>query len=108
VDVPYELQQIRLLFHEDGLVPVLEEVARPLVAPIEGPGVSREEPSHGRRQGPFPCPDQEMNVIGQEGPGDDRETSLGSDGREAVGPILPIGVIGEDGSSFDSPHHDMV
>jgi hypothetical protein len=41
MDVPYEFQQIRFFFHEDGLVPVLEKVAGPFVAPIEGPRVSR-------------------------------------------------------------------
>ena len=32
-------QQVGLLFHQDGLVPILEEMACPLVAPIEPPGV---------------------------------------------------------------------
>ena len=41
MDVSYQLQQIRLFFHEDGLVPVLEEVTGTLVASIERPGVSR-------------------------------------------------------------------
>jgi hypothetical protein len=41
MDVPYEFQQIRFFFHEGGLVPVLDEMTGPLVATIEGPGVSR-------------------------------------------------------------------
>jgi hypothetical protein len=39
VDVPYQFQQVGFLFHQDGFVPILEEVASPLVAPIETPGV---------------------------------------------------------------------
>jgi hypothetical protein len=39
VDVPYQLQQVGFLFHQDGLVPILEEMAGPLVAPIKTPGV---------------------------------------------------------------------
>jgi hypothetical protein len=58
MDVPYKLQKIRFFFHENRLVPVLEKVAGAFVAPIESPGVSRQEPSHGRRQWLFPGSDQ--------------------------------------------------
>jgi len=37
MEVADEFQEIRLLFHHDGLVPVLEEVADAFVAPVEGP-----------------------------------------------------------------------
>ena len=108
VDVPYQFQQIGLLFHQDGLVPILEEVAGPLVAPIETPGVPCEEASHGRRQRPRPRPNQEVKMIREQRPRKNREPSIRSDRREPVDPILPIHVISKDGSSLDSPHHDMV
>ncbi len=108
VDVPYQLQQVGLLFHQDGLVPILEEMAGPLVAPIEAPGVPGEETSHGRRQRPRPRPDQEVKMIGKQRPRQDREARLRSDRRQSVDPILPIPVIRKDGSALDSPHHDMV
>jgi hypothetical protein len=66
-EVPDELQQVRGLLHEDGPVPVLAEVAHPLVAAVEGPGLrqGREgarhtppDPDHpGRGPGaPAPAP----------------------------------------------------
>ena len=45
VGIADQLQEVGLLFHHNRLVPVLEEVADPVVAPIEGPpprGVRRE------------------------------------------------------------------
>ena len=47
-------------------------------------------------------------MIGEQRPRQDREASLRSDRRQPVDPILPIHVISKDGSSLDSPHHDMV
>jgi len=108
MDVPYQLQQVGLLFHQDGLVPILEEMADPLVAPVETAGVPCEEASHDRRQRPLPRPDQEVNMIGEQRPRQYREPSLRSDRCQPVDPILPIHVISKDGSSLDSPHHDMV
>jgi len=45
VEIADQLQEVGLLFYHNRLVPVLEEVADPVVAPIEGPpqsGVRRE------------------------------------------------------------------
>ena len=36
VEVAHEFEEVRLLFHHDGLVAVLEEMARALVAAVEG------------------------------------------------------------------------
>ena len=54
VEVPHEFEQVRLLLHHDGLVAVLEEVAAPLVAAIEGAGVPRQERAHAPGEGPAP------------------------------------------------------
>jgi hypothetical protein len=43
VEVADQFEEVRLLLHHDRLVPVLEEVADPLVSAVEGPGVSGEE-----------------------------------------------------------------
>ena len=45
MEVAHQLHEVRLRLDHDGLVPVLEEVAHPLVAAIEGPphgGVSQD------------------------------------------------------------------
>jgi hypothetical protein len=81
MDASYQFQQIRFFVHEDGLVPVVEEVSGTPVASIERPGITRQEASHGRRHGPRSGPDQEVQVGGEQRPGDDGEACLGRDGR---------------------------
>ena len=46
VEVADQFQEVGLFLHHDRLVPVLEEVAASLVAPVEGTGVPREEAPH--------------------------------------------------------------
>ena len=54
MQVAHEFQKVRLLLHHDGRVAVLEEVADPLVAAIEGAGVPRQERAHAPGEGPAP------------------------------------------------------
>jgi len=63
VDIPGQLQEVRVLLHHDGLVPVLDGMAVPLVPAAEGPGVPGEQRAQGGRQGPPAGPDQEMGMI---------------------------------------------
>ena len=46
VQITDEFLEVRLGFHHDGLVPVLEEVATALMAAVEGPRVAGEEAPH--------------------------------------------------------------
>ena len=55
VEIADEFQKVRLFFHHDGPVPVLEEVAHPAVAAVEGPphgGVRRLRMLRGRERLP--------------------------------------------------------
>jgi hypothetical protein len=48
MDVAAQLTQVRLLFHQDRLVAILEQVPVPLVAVVERHRVPGEQPAHGR------------------------------------------------------------
>ena len=51
VEVADQFQEVGIFFHHDRLVPVLQEVTDPLVAPVEGPpprGVRSERMLRGR------------------------------------------------------------
>ena len=71
VDVADQLQPVRLPLHHDGLVAVLEEVADPLMPPVEGAGVPGQEAPHAPGQGPRPGADEEVGVVREERPGVD-------------------------------------
>jgi hypothetical protein len=57
MEIPHEFQEVRLLLHQDGLVPVLEEMAAPPMPAVESPRVAREEGTHGAREGLARGPD---------------------------------------------------
>ena len=46
VDVAHKLKQIRFLLAEEGLIPVLKEVAGTALPPVELLGISGEQTSH--------------------------------------------------------------
>jgi hypothetical protein len=65
VDVAREFKQVGLLLDHNRLVAILEEVAAPVVAPIKGPRIAREEGAHGSGERDSPGPHQEVGVVGQ-------------------------------------------
>jgi hypothetical protein len=68
VEVADQFEQVGLLVHRDGLVPVLAQMPHPLMAAIEGPRVAGEERAHTVGEGPGARPDEEMEMIRQERP----------------------------------------
>jgi len=108
VEIPDEFQEVRVLLHYDGLVPVLEEVAHPLVAAVEGPGIAREQTPHAPGQGARARPHEEVGVVREHGPGVDGPGPALRQGREARDKIRPIPVIPEDDPALQPPHHHVV
>jgi hypothetical protein len=108
MEVADELQQVRLFFHHDGLVPVLEEVAHAPVAPVEGRGVPGEERAHEPGDRPRPRAEQEVGVIGEQGPGVDGPGPGLGERRHTADKVVPVGVVAEEGRPLDPPHHHVV
>jgi hypothetical protein len=52
VEIADQFQEVGVLFHDDGLVPVLEQVSHPLVAAVKGAGVAGEQGAHAPSQRP--------------------------------------------------------
>jgi hypothetical protein len=69
VEIAHQFPEVGVLFHHDGFVPVLEEVADTLVAPIVGEGIAGEEAAHELREALRATPEEQMGMVGQEGPG---------------------------------------
>jgi len=71
VDVAHQLAEVGLLLHDDGFIPVLEEVPHPLVAAVVPEGVAREQPAQELREPLGPTAEQQMGMVGEDGPGVD-------------------------------------
>jgi hypothetical protein len=70
VEIADQFEEVGLRLHHDGLVPILEEVADPVMPPVEGPRVAGEQRPHAPGQGAGPRPDEEMGMIREERPGE--------------------------------------
>ncbi len=51
MDVPDQLQQIRVFFTDDRFIAILKQMPHPTVTMIEGHGISGHEPPHDNTQG---------------------------------------------------------
>ena len=108
MEVAHQFHQVPFLFDHDGLVPILEEVAGPAVAPVEGPGVAGEEAPHAPGEGAGPGADQEVGVIREQGPGVDGKDAVVGEGREARDEVRLILAIPKDGAPLQAPHRHVV
>ena len=108
VEIADEFQEVRLLLHDDGLVPVLKEVPHPVMVPIEGPGVAGEQGAHAAGEGALAGPDQKMRMVGQEGPGVNRPRPGPRHGGQAGHEVGPVAVIAEERGPLNPARHDVV
>jgi len=83
-------------------------VADPSVSEVEGGGVTGHDFLHEGSQALWPGTDQEVEVIGHEGPGKDlrRESFVG--GFDSGKKIFVIGWPLKDGTALDAAGHDVV
>ena len=78
------------------------------MAPVEGPGIAREERAHAARQGPPPCPEQEVGMVREEGPGIHGEAGCLHQRPDPGAEVAPISVVPENGSALEAAHHHVV
>jgi len=108
VEVADQFEKIGLHLDDDGLVPVLEEVAGPPMAAVEDARVPREEGPHAPGEGAGARPDQEMEMVWEEGPRVDRERPYLDQACHPAHEVVPIPVVPEDRLSIQSPGHYVV
>ena len=108
MDVADQLAEVRLLLSDDGLESTLEEVSDALVAGVEGGSVPAKEAVHGPGEGDAAGAQQEVHVIGQQGPGINGQLTRRGQTRQAKEEVRPVAVVAKDGATFDTPCHDVV
>ncbi len=108
MEVADELKEVPFLLDYDGLVPVLEEMPGPLVAPVERPGVPGEERPHAPGEGSAAGSDQEVEVVREEGPGIHPEGSPRCEALQSAHEVRPVPVIPEDHLPIQPPGHHVV
>jgi hypothetical protein len=108
MEVPDQFEQVRLFLHDNGLVPILQEVPGSRMPTIDGPRVAREEGAHAAGEGASARADQQVEVIREQSPGEDREgPSLGQPS-QASDEVGPVDLIPKDDLPIESAHHHAV
>jgi hypothetical protein len=69
MDITGQFQQIRILLADDGFIPILEQMAMPLVPSVEINRIARQKLSHAPGKALRSCPHQQMKMILHERPG---------------------------------------
>jgi len=108
MDVPDQFQQVRVLLTQDGLVAVLKKMAAAMVAEVIADGVSRQEPLHHGGQRGSARSQQEMKVIGNQGPSIAGGLGFDENFPEAMEEIFPVGITQKDLLPGDSASDDMM
>ena len=108
VNVSGQLQEIRIVLTNYGLVSVLEKMAIPFVPAIEIYYISREEFSHAGSQGSTPGPHKKVKVIWYEDPCINGQAFGITQFGQSFEEILFVESVLEDSFSFNASGHHMV
>ncbi len=75
---------------------------------VEGPGVAAQQAAHdgGERSGPGA--EQQVEVVGDEAPGEQAGVGQRQDARQAIEEILTIGIVREDLAPLNAPGNDVM
>jgi len=108
MDIPDQLQEVRIFFADDGFVAVLEEVPCPFVSLVEGNGVPGHQFPHNLAERSKPGAQEHVKMVRDQGPGVALGLGLFQDTGKATEEGFPILIILEDFSSFYPPCHYML
>jgi hypothetical protein len=108
VNVAHQFQKIWVLLAEDGLVSILKERAVPTMAAVVGNSISGEKPGHDGSQGDSACLQEEVNMVGQQGPGITGRRGFGQEASQAIQEIPLVLIVLEDALSLDPTQNEVV
>lgn len=108
VDVANELEEVGFLLDDDGLEAVLKEMAVSPMAAVELAGVTAEDALQDPGNTAVPRSRQEMDVVGDQRPGEDIEIGTTATGRQALHEVGAIVIIAKDATTLDSTSNHMM
>jgi hypothetical protein len=68
MDIPGQLQKIRILFTDDRLVPVLEKMSLSLMPPIEPNHIAGQDFAHAHKNGTIGCSYKQVQMVKKKRP----------------------------------------
>jgi hypothetical protein len=108
MDVCHQLSELSILLTKNRFVQVLKKMSMARMPPVELHSIPCQEPAHDRSDRNGSGAQEQMHVVGHERPSVAGRSRLLKQARHPFKEILPILVILENPSSFDSSDDDMV
>jgi len=108
VNIPDQLKQIGILLTQNGFIAVLKQDPASLMAPIKAPGIPTHHTSHQVASRRLTRPEQQVKVVGHEGPGVTAIADPGETGRQAGKKVGSILIGTENSSPFNASAHHMI
>jgi hypothetical protein len=108
MNVSDQFQEIGILLTQNGFVTILEEMAISAVPPVKGNGISGQKPPHKCSQGNLTGLQQQVEVTGENAPGQTAGLGFHQEDSEPIKKIVAVGIIPKDLSPFNSAGHDVM
>jgi len=108
MDISHQFHQIGILLTDNGLIPVLEEMAVAIVPLIESHHIPGQKAPHAKSQRDLPRFAEQVKVVWQKGPGINLKTVSFSEESESGKEVLSILIGQEDPSFLDTSPHNMM
>jgi len=108
MDIAHQIQEIGIFLAKDGFVAVLKKMPVASVAAVETAGVTRQQSAHDTGDRDTPGAEQQVKVVGHQGPRIAGRLGFRQDRAQALYKVLPIEIFAKNQSSLDSAADDVV
>jgi hypothetical protein len=102
VYVANQRPEVPILRNHDRAKAILEQVPGAGVAMVEPTRVAPIQPGHHAREGTVAGAENQMHVVGHQGPGETASAALLDLSAQSIEEVLPISIVVEDASPLDS------
>jgi len=108
MNIPSQLQKVRIVFTDYRFVPVLKKMPLPQMPPVKSDNVSSENLSHARKKGTIASPNEQMKMVRNESPSINLQGLGLALGSQTIQEVVPVFIRPEYVCPFYPPSHHMM
>lgn len=108
MDVAEQFMQICIFLADNGFVSILEKVAASFMALVEINGIARKKPPHEPGKSCLIAAEEQMKMIGHNGPGKAISTGIFKKVRKTAKEFCAVFIIEKNIAFFYTAHNDML
>ena len=108
MNIPSQLQKVRIVFTDYRFVPVLKKMPLSQMPPVKPDNVSSENLSHARKKGTIASPNEQMKMVRNESPSINLQGLGLALGSQTIQEVVPVFIRPEYVCPFYPPSHHMM